>query len=61
MTFDSLLFTIENNIALITINRPDKLNALNKQVFYDLDKAADEVIEKFGMISPKYNFSFFKN
>ena len=45
MTFDSLLFTIENNIALITINRPDKLNALNKQVFYDLDKAADEVIE----------------
>ncbi|HQY42462.1 MAG TPA: enoyl-CoA hydratase-related protein [Ferruginibacter sp.] len=45
MTFDSLLFTIENNIALITINRPDKLNALNKQVFNDLDKAADEVIE----------------
>ncbi|MBP9097922.1 MAG: enoyl-CoA hydratase/isomerase family protein [Ferruginibacter sp.] len=45
MIFDSLLFTIENNIALITINRPDKLNALNKQVFNDLDKAADEVIE----------------
>ncbi len=45
MTFDTLLFAIENNTAIITINRPDKLNALNKNVFDDLDKAVDAVNE----------------
>ena len=34
---------MENGIFTITINRPDKLNALNKQVFTDLDAAIDEV------------------
>ena len=34
---------MENGICTITINRPDKLNALNKEVFNDLDKAIDEV------------------
>ena len=44
MNYDTLLTTIENNSCVITINRPDKLNALNKNVFNDLDKAIDEVI-----------------
>jgi enoyl-CoA hydratase len=44
MTFDTLLFTIENGIAIITINRPEKLNALNKDVFTDLDDAISEVL-----------------
>ncbi len=44
MNYDTLLTTIENNTCVITINRPDKLNALNKNVFNDLDKAIDEVI-----------------
>ena len=43
MNYQTILFTIENGICTITINRPDKLNALNKQVFTDLDAAVDEV------------------
>ncbi len=43
MQFDTLIFAVENNIAVISINRPDKLNALNKEVFNDLEKAIDEV------------------
>ena len=43
MSYTTLLLTTENNICTITINRPDKLNALNKDVFNDLDKAIDEV------------------
>ena len=41
--YQTLLFLIENNIATIVINRPDKLNALNKDVFTDLIKALDEI------------------
>ena len=41
--YSNILTNIENNILTITINRPDKLNALNKQVFTDLDKAVDEI------------------
>ncbi|MBK9484007.1 MAG: enoyl-CoA hydratase/isomerase family protein [Chitinophagaceae bacterium] len=41
--YQTLLTTLENGIFTITINRPDKLNALNKQVFTDLDAAIDEV------------------
>jgi enoyl-CoA hydratase len=44
MTFETLLFEIENGTAIITINRPDKLNALNKNVFTDLDNAMNEVL-----------------
>ena len=41
--YQTLLTSLENNIFTITINRPDKLNALNKQVFTDLNTALDEV------------------
>ena len=41
--YTTLLTSLENGIFIITINRPDKLNALNKQVFADLNKALDEI------------------
>ncbi len=41
--YTTLLVETENNICTITINRPDKLNALNKDVFTELDSAIDEV------------------
>jgi enoyl-CoA hydratase len=44
MNFETILFTIENGTAIITINRPDKLNALNKNVFTDIDDAMTEVL-----------------
>ena len=45
MSYQTLLVTIENNICTIIINRPEKLNALNKDVFTELDKVLDEVYE----------------
>lgn len=36
MTFENLLFSIDNRIATITINRPSQMNALNKQTIEDL-------------------------
>ena len=30
MNYENLLVAIENKIALVTLNRPAKLNALNK-------------------------------
>lgn len=41
--YSTLLIQTENNICTITINRPDKLNALNKTVINELSAAIDEV------------------
>lgn len=43
MLFETLLTQLEDGIFTITINRPDKLNALNKTVFEELNRAMDEV------------------
>lgn len=43
MSFTTLLYNVENGIATITINRPDKMNALNKDVMQDLSAAMDMV------------------
>lgn len=43
MSFETLLTQLEDGIFTITINRPDKLNALNKTVFDELNRAMDEV------------------
>ena len=41
--YQTLLTSIENNVLTVTIHRPDKLNALNKDVFTDLDKALNDI------------------
>jgi enoyl-CoA hydratase len=41
--FSNLLTEINNRICTITINRPEKLNALNKAVMDELGQAIDEV------------------
>ncbi len=41
--YSTLLTTLQDGIFIITINRPDKLNAINKQVMADLDAALNEV------------------
>ena len=41
--YQTLLTELEKGTLLITVNRPDKMNALNKDVIADLSKALDEV------------------
>ncbi len=43
MTYQNLKFELEDSIALITVNRPDKLNALNAQTLDELDLVLDEI------------------
>src|SRR5882672_8650925 len=44
MSYETLLFEIRDGVAFITINRPDKLNALNDQVVDELADAAERVV-----------------
>ncbi len=41
--YKTLETNLENGIFLITINRPEKLNALNRDVFSDLETAVKEI------------------
>ena len=41
MNFESLLFEADGEIAIVTINRPEKLNALNETVISELDACFD--------------------
>ena len=41
--YQTLLTSTTNHILTVTINRPDKLNAINRQVMDDLDKVVHEI------------------
>jgi enoyl-CoA hydratase len=43
MSYEFLTFAVADRIATITVNRPDKLNALNDATITELGKAIDEV------------------
>ena len=43
MNYQTLLFELKDGIAFITVNRPDKLNALNDQVMLELGQVAERL------------------
>ena len=43
MSYHTLLTDLEKGIFTIAINRPDKLNAINRQVMNELDQAVEEI------------------
>jgi enoyl-CoA hydratase len=49
--YHTLLVSLENNVLTITINRPEKLNALNKEVFTDLENVIVEIENNPGVRS----------
>ena len=62
MSYQTLLTSLEDNIYIITVNRPEKLNALNKTVIEELSFAIDEIYTnkeiKSGMITGSGEKSF---
>jgi enoyl-CoA hydratase/carnithine racemase len=41
--YEDIIVQHEGSVAIITLNRPDKLNSLNDQILYDLQRAMDEL------------------
>ena len=42
MSFETILYTIENSILTITLNRPDKLNAMTPLLLHELKEAFEQ-------------------
>jgi len=41
-TFETLLYAVEDGVATVTLNRPEKLNAFNTQMMKDMIAVFDE-------------------
>lgn len=45
LSFETLLLEVDDSgVCIVTVNRPEKMNALNNQVFQELDEALDHII-----------------
>lgn len=46
MTYENLLFDVDNNIATVTFNRPKALNALNLQLLEEFSAVLDTIVSR---------------
>ena len=50
MSYNNLTYEIENRINIISINRPEKLNALNIETFSEIDHAIKSSVANLSLI-----------
>lgn len=46
MPYDTITLEVRDSVAFLTVNRPDKMNALNADVIGELGAAADEIASR---------------
>ena len=44
MSYETIAVQVSDRVATVTVNRPDKLNALNDRVIAELGEAIDQVV-----------------